>query len=518
MTANIRYAPYAAPWNIAGLPAIVVPVGLRPDGLPVAVQLVGPPGSELLLLGVAGQFEMAAPWHAPRPRLSPGRHGVAGHRADASTRVRAVGHVRCRRRAARGGGWHDRGMTELVSLDDVRGRPGAARRRHPHHPAGALPAAQRDARRADWLKCENLQRAGSYKVRGAYVRISRLSAAERARGVVAASAGNHAQGVALAAGLLGTHATVFMPVGAPLPKVAATKGYGAQVELAGNTVDEALVAAQDVRRAHRRGADPPVRPPGRDRRAGHGGAGDPRTVPGGQDDHHRDRRRRADLRAWRWRRRRCARTSGSSACRRPGRPRSRPRWRPGEPVRLPGFATIADGIAVGRPGDLTFAHVTQAGRRGRHGHRGGHLPGPADAAGAGQAGGRAGRGGRRGRAAGRRGRGGDAGGGGALRRQHRPVADAAGDRARAGRGRVATCGSPSAARTGRASSPSLLSQIAEHRANVVDVAHQRARPAAAASARSRWRCRWRPGASEHSDPLISALRASGYQVVFAAEA
>ncbi|MGW0432980.1 amidase [Micromonospora sp. NPDC003197] len=64
---SIRYAPYAAPWNIAGLPALVVPVGLRPDGLPVAVQLVGPPGSELLLLAVAGQFELAAPWprHAP---------------------------------------------------------------------------------------------------------------------------------------------------------------------------------------------------------------------------------------------------------------------------------------------------------------------------------------------------------------------------------------------------------------------------------------------------------------------
>jgi amidase len=63
----VRYAPYAAPWNIAGLPALVVPVGVRPDGLPVGVQLVGPPGSERLLLAVAGQFEMAAPWrrHAP---------------------------------------------------------------------------------------------------------------------------------------------------------------------------------------------------------------------------------------------------------------------------------------------------------------------------------------------------------------------------------------------------------------------------------------------------------------------
>jgi amidase len=62
MLTNMRYAPYGAPWNVAGLPAIVVPVGVRPDGLPLAVQLVGPPDSELLLLSIAGQFEMANPW------------------------------------------------------------------------------------------------------------------------------------------------------------------------------------------------------------------------------------------------------------------------------------------------------------------------------------------------------------------------------------------------------------------------------------------------------------------------
>ena len=62
MRTNLRYAPYGAPWNLAGLPAIVIPVGTRPDGLPVAVQLVGPPDSELLLLSIAGQFEMANPW------------------------------------------------------------------------------------------------------------------------------------------------------------------------------------------------------------------------------------------------------------------------------------------------------------------------------------------------------------------------------------------------------------------------------------------------------------------------
>lgn len=94
------------------------------------------------------------------------------------------------------------------------------------------------------LKCENLQRAGSFKVRGAYVRLARLSEEERARGVVAASAGNHAQGVALAAGMLGIDAMVFMPQDAALPKVAATRGYGADVRLVGASVDEALVAAR----------------------------------------------------------------------------------------------------------------------------------------------------------------------------------------------------------------------------------------------------------------------------------
>lgn len=98
------------------------------------------------------------------------------------------------------------------------------------------------------LKCENLQRAGSFKIRGAYTRMSRLSSDERARGVVAASAGNHAQGVALAASMLGLDAVVFMPVDAALPKIAATRDYGARVELVGSSVDDALVAATDYAR------------------------------------------------------------------------------------------------------------------------------------------------------------------------------------------------------------------------------------------------------------------------------
>ncbi len=95
------------------------------------------------------------------------------------------------------------------------------------------------------FKCENLQRTGSFKLRGAYVRIAGLLPEERAAGVVAASAGNHAQGVALASGLLGVRATVFMPKGAPLPKISATRDYGADVRMHGTVVDETLAAAQE---------------------------------------------------------------------------------------------------------------------------------------------------------------------------------------------------------------------------------------------------------------------------------
>ncbi|UTT62919.1 threonine ammonia-lyase [Microcella humidisoli] len=102
------------------------------------------------------------------------------------------------------------------------------------------------------LKCENLQRTGSYKIRGAYNRMSRLSDEEKARGVVAASAGNHAQGVAFAARELGIAATIFMPIGVALPKLQATRHYGAEVVLRGHTVSEPLKAAQEF--AERTGA------------------------------------------------------------------------------------------------------------------------------------------------------------------------------------------------------------------------------------------------------------------------
>lgn len=102
------------------------------------------------------------------------------------------------------------------------------------------------------LKCENLQRTGSYKLRGAYFRMSNLTAEERAKGVIAASAGNHAQGVALAARELGIHATIFMPLGVALPKLEATREYGAEVVLEGNIFNESLKAA--LARAEETGA------------------------------------------------------------------------------------------------------------------------------------------------------------------------------------------------------------------------------------------------------------------------
>lgn len=102
------------------------------------------------------------------------------------------------------------------------------------------------------LKMENLQRTGSFKIRGAGHRLAQLTAEERSHGVVAASAGNHAQGVALAAQALGIPATVFMPLGVPVPKLLATRGYGAEVVLEGETVTTSLRLAAEF--AERTGA------------------------------------------------------------------------------------------------------------------------------------------------------------------------------------------------------------------------------------------------------------------------
>ena len=101
------------------------------------------------------------------------------------------------------------------------------------------------AGRAVFLKCENLQRGGAFKFRGAYNTISQLTQEARTRGVLAFSSGNHAQGVALAARLLGIKATVFMPYGAPIPKENATRGYGADVVFHGRYLEDSLAEARE---------------------------------------------------------------------------------------------------------------------------------------------------------------------------------------------------------------------------------------------------------------------------------
>src|SRR5699024_6073438 len=90
-----------------------------------------------------------------------------------------------------------------------------------------------------YLKLENMQLTGSFKFRGAFNKINHLSDAEKARGVITASAGNHAQGVALTSHLLGIDSVVIMPHGAPIAKQEATAGYGAKVILHGDNFDEA---------------------------------------------------------------------------------------------------------------------------------------------------------------------------------------------------------------------------------------------------------------------------------------
>jgi threonine dehydratase len=185
-----------------------------------------------------------------------------------------------------------------------------------------------------------------------------MSPAERALGVVAASAGNHAQGVALAASMLGAAATVFMPVGAPLPKVAATRGYGASIHFAGSSVDEAIEAAQE--HATRTGAVFIHPFDHRDVIAGQGTLAlelleqvpDLETVVVGVGGGGLMSGIAVVLRALRPR----IRIIGVQAAGAASFPLS---LAAGRPTRLASCATLADGIAVGRPGDLTYAHVSK---------------------------------------------------------------------------------------------------------------------------------------------------------------
>jgi threonine dehydratase len=208
-----------------------------------------------------------------------------------------------------------------------------------------------------YLKCENLQRTGSFKIRGAYNRIHGLTEAERARGVVAASAGNHAQGVALAASLLDTKATVFMPARAPLPKLAATKAYGADVHGASD-----LAASLEGARAFAEETGAVFIHPfdHADVVAGQGTVGlevleqlpEAATVVvsagggglvGGVAAAVKSLRPDVSVVA--------VQAEGAAAI-----PAS---LAAGAPVRMPELHTMADGIAVGEPGEVTYRHIEE---------------------------------------------------------------------------------------------------------------------------------------------------------------
>ena len=209
---------------------------------------------------------------------------------------------------------------------------------------------------ATYLKCEHLQRTGSFKLRGAYNRIVQLPEAARDRGVVCASAGNHAQGVALSARLTGIRARVFMPVGAPLPKVEATRGYGAEITLVDGGVDVALSAATAHAEDHGATLVHPFEHP--DVIAGQGTLGldlvddlpDVGTVVVPIGGGGLISGVAAAVKAHRP----GVRVIGVQAEQAAAVPAS---LRAGHPVRVEVGDTIADGIAVAQPGELTFAHI-----------------------------------------------------------------------------------------------------------------------------------------------------------------
>ena len=245
-------------------------------------------------------------------------------------------------------------MARVVGLDDIQRARTVIDGVVASTPVLSAGAISRWAGSRVVLKAENLQHTGAFKLRGAVNRMASLSDEERARGVVAASAGNHAQGVALAATALGVSSRVYMPIDAPLAKQVATADYGAEVVLAGETFEESFAAAR---------ADPDGRvlvPPFDDGRiiAGQGTIGlelleqvpdaDAIVVPLGGG----------------------GLLSGIAIAVKAKRPEVRligvqaagcAAWNPslaaGHPIEIERGTTIADGIAVQRPGDLTFPLV-----------------------------------------------------------------------------------------------------------------------------------------------------------------
>jgi threonine dehydratase len=247
-------------------------------------------------------------------------------------------------------------MRRLVSLDEIE----AARKRL----EGVAVTTPLDQSRAlseiaggpVFVKCENLQRTGSFKIRGAYNLIGQLDPAEKAAGVVAASAGNHAQGVALAATLSDTTSTVFMPEAASLPKIEATKRYGAEIVLTGHDFGAAFDAAVEFARESGRYFVHPFDHP--DVIAGQGTIGC--EISEGMDEINSIvvpvggggliSGIAAALKALRPE----IRVIGVQAAGANAFAESLER---GRPVALEHMQTIADGIAANSPGELTLAHV-----------------------------------------------------------------------------------------------------------------------------------------------------------------
>jgi threonine ammonia-lyase medium form len=206
------------------------------------------------------------------------------------------------------------------------------------------------------LKCENLQAAGAFKIRGAYTALASLPEESRQRGVIAYSSGNHAQGVALAARLLGIRAVVVMPTTAPAVKVEGTRGFGAEVVMEGTTSLERQRRAEELAAEHGYSIIPAFDHP--HIIAGQGTVGlevledwaevDTVIVPIGGG----------------------GLISGIAACVRQLRPAVRvvgvepetadamkQSLEAGHPVTIPPSSTVADGLMPVRPGDLTFAHA-----------------------------------------------------------------------------------------------------------------------------------------------------------------
>lgn len=138
---------------------------------------------------------------------------------------------------------------DLVTLQDVRNTVGRIGRVVARTPLLTFPELSEELGGEIRLKCESLQRAGSFKIRGAFNFVSKLSEDERARGVITYSSGNHAQALALASGLVGTRAVVVMPTTAPDVKVQGARRLGAEVVFAGTTSEHRQTRAEEIAEA-----------------------------------------------------------------------------------------------------------------------------------------------------------------------------------------------------------------------------------------------------------------------------